>query len=189
MVGVDKTNFREACHQYRASLTEKEYTQLSRQITENLLQEVDLRQYRAIHCYAAIQRKKEIDTLPLLKTLCREDNVVAVPRADFSNLTMTHVRLHSTNELKLTEWGIPEPQHHETLPARVFDFIIIPMVGGDRARNRIGYGKGFYDRFLQQVNALKVGLCYGGCISNNPIETGEYDVKLDIIITENEVIA
>lgn len=65
--------------------------------------------------------------------------------------------------------------------------IIIPMAAADRSGNRLGYGKGFYDRFLSESNAFKAGLVFSDFIFSE-IPTESFDEKLDAIITENEVI-
>jgi 5-formyltetrahydrofolate cyclo-ligase len=65
--------------------------------------------------------------------------------------------------------------------------VIVPMVGGDNQKNRIGYGKGFYDRFLKQVDCPTVGLLFNECLVQKiPVEP--FDVSLGKIITEDQII-
>ena len=80
---------------------------------------------------------------------------------------------------------IKEPSIYEI----VFDVdvVIVPLVGCDKNLNRIGFGKGFYDRFLKDKKAYKIGVCYDFQVVDN-LTVNEWDVKLNKIITPTKVI-
>ncbi|HKK44144.1 MAG TPA: 5-formyltetrahydrofolate cyclo-ligase, partial [Balneolaceae bacterium] len=80
-----------------------------------------------------------------------------------------------------------EPNGGEQVSPKELDLVVIPMVGGDEQRNRIGYGEGFYDRFLSLVSCPKIGLTFEqNIVERIPVE--DFDITLDKIITEQRVI-
>ena len=96
------------------------------------------------------------------------------------------------DEKKLVEnkWGILEPsrENQDKIEPKEIDLVIIPLLIFDKNGNRVGYGKGFYDRFLQQCNpkTLKIGICL-----EDPIEmikdVDKFDVKMNFCITPNKI--
>ncbi len=80
-----------------------------------------------------------------------------------------------------------EPIKVKEIEISQIDLILVPMAAADRTGNRLGYGKGFYDRFLNKANAMKVGLVFSEFLYDE-IPTESFDEKLDIIVTDKEVI-
>lgn len=185
---VDKKKFRKQCLRYRQQLTSEKYQKHSGQIIANLLKEVNLDKYDTIHCYAAITKNREVNTFPLLKNLIDDGKRVVLPVSDFEHVEMNNILLHSVNELQENNWGIPEPKSGPEVEDSTIDLAIIPMVGADKNCNRIGYGRGFYDRFLKNFNAPKVGLCYRQCVISEVLNTNYHDVPLDMVVTEKSTI-
>ncbi len=132
----------------------------------------------------------EVDTYALMERCLAEGKKVACPRCRIDNglALLDFYYITSVSELAGGYKGIPEPCDDNSLRLTDRDMegalVIIPMVGYDGDLNRIGYGKGFYDRFLASYKDLKkVGLAYS-CQEYDELPTGEYDVKLDMIINE-----
>lgn len=94
--------------------------------------------------------------------------------------------IHGVHELEKGTFGILEPTSTIWMAPEDFDVIIIPLVAFDENKNRIGQGKGYYDRYLKQTNALKIGVAFD-VQKVDAFETDEYDVVLDHIITENKI--
>ena len=186
---VDKKRFRQQCKNYRRSLTEKEWRKKSHRILDRFKAHLELQERLVIHSYIPIEKNREVDTIPLVKKWIKQEQKLAVPKSDFTTLEMEHILLTDLDQLVEQKMGILEPVRGETAHPRDFDLIIVPMVGADVKRNRLGYGKGFYDRFLAKTNGQKVGLCYESCLSGEPITTDIHDVKMDVIITEDRVIS
>lgn len=93
-----------------------------------------------------------------------------------------------TDDLKAGAFGILEPTSvNETTDEKKIDLIIIPGVAFDRQRNRLGRGKGYYDRLLSTLTVPKIGICFGFQLENK-IPTEPFDKRMDYIITENEII-
>jgi len=89
--------------------------------------------------------------------------------------------------LQQSSYGIMEPVGEDFTDYKTVDLIIVPGVAFDRKMNRMGRGKGFYDRFLPRISATKVGLCYDFQLFNS-IPAEKNDIKMDYIVSENELI-
>jgi len=187
---IDKESFREQCKKYRSSLSVEQYRLKSQRILGRFQShfESELANVNTIHSYIPIEENREVDTLPIIKHWLEKGQKLAVPKTDFDTLKMEHILLTELDQLSEQQMGILEPVRGDKCSPADFDLIIVPMVGADEKRNRIGYGKGFYDRFLAEINGLKAGLCYENCVSGEPITTNPHDVKMDVIITEYRVI-
>lgn len=89
-------------------------------------------------------------------------------------------------ELEKGAFNVPVPREKTVFDKTKIDVVIVPGVAFDKKYNRMGYGKGYYDRFLKDIDAVKIGVCHSfQLISELPAE--EQDVKMDIIVTENSV--
>jgi 5-formyltetrahydrofolate cyclo-ligase len=93
----------------------------------------------------------------------------------------------SSMEFRQSSYGIMEPAGEDFTDYKKVDLIIVPGVAFDRKMNRMGRGKGFYDRFLPRVSALKAGICFDFQLFDS-IPAGKNDIKMDYIISENELI-
>jgi 5-formyltetrahydrofolate cyclo-ligase len=112
---------------------------------------------------------------------------VIAPVTQIEAGTLQHVWLEVFEDLQANEWVVLEPLEGEEADPEELELIIVPMVGGDYQRNRIGYGKGFYDRFLRQVHCPAVGLLFERCLMDEvPVES--FDVPLSMLITEKQII-
>lgn len=142
-----------------------------------------------VHFFLPISERKEPDTFLLidwLKTVYPHIQV-AVSKADFSNHTMTTHPYEGRDKLVVNAYGIPEPATDLVLNLEP-DLIIVPLLAFDMEGHRLGYGKGFYDRFLHDKKAQKVGLSFFGPVSEI-IDVHLNDVKLDRCITPKAVFA
>ena len=118
-------------------------------------------QFSFFHIFLPIQKQKEIDTSPLLSLLQGKDKHVVVPKME-NNQDLTHYLLLDNTTFKTNKWGIPEPQDGIPVDEEKLDVVFIPLLAYDIKGNRVGYGKGFYDRFLSKCKpgVLKVGLSF-----------------------------
>lgn len=112
------------------------------------------------------------------------------PVIDSISLTMKHVICNADTNYKLNQYGIPEPVDGLEIAPEQLDLALIPLLIFDEKGNRVGYGKGYYDRFLANCRPemLKIGLSFF-----SPIESVEdadfFDKKLDFCITPESVYA
>ena len=129
----------------------------------------------------------EIDDLSILELLGKKDYRVALPIIK-KNYQMDFCKWSSQDPLKINKFGIPEPFTSKILYP---DLLLVPLVAFDNRLNRLGYGGGFYDRYIEKIEkikkVIKIGLAFS-CqkIKNMPLS--KYDKKLDFIITEKEIL-
>ena len=134
-------------------------------------------------------KEKEVNTRPLIMALFKQGNPVIVPiivKADCS-LRLSYLRDFSA--LVPSTFGVPEPIGSE-IPAAAEDIgtIILPMLGFDRTGGRIGYGAGYYDRFLSiNLSLRKIGIAFA-CQEVDNLPVDENDIGMDFIITEDGIM-
>jgi len=129
----------------------------------------------------------EIDILEFLEKLEIKGLQLSLPVVKKNN-EMDFYSWSTKNLLKLNKYGIPEPEQIK----KVFpDIIFVPLVAFDNRLYRIGYGGGYYDRYIDKLsnkkNLLKIGIAHS-CQKINRVPVNKYDKKLDIIITEKYVL-
>lgn len=183
-----KQQLREELLRRRSKLHLSEYRNKSGYIVQSLKNQPEFGNAKVIHCYVSMNKRNEVNTHPLIKDLVKGEKKLAVPVTNFGDGTLSHIYLEKFEDLKENKWGVLEPQNGELANVEDFDLVIVPMVGGDHDKNRIGYGKGFYDRFLQKIKCPAIGLIFNCClIEEIPVEP--FDVALDKCISESKIIA
>ena len=156
-----KAEFRKKYKKLRKQLTSEEREEASLQIANRLLS-LDIWQHEFYHIFLPILKMGEINTEYILNILSGKDKNVVLSKSDFEELSMTHYLLTDNLVIKPNEWGIPEPKNGLQVDPKQLDVVFIPLLAYDETGNRLGYGKGFYDRFLADCrpNILKIGLSY-----------------------------
>jgi 5-formyltetrahydrofolate cyclo-ligase len=139
-----KKELRKLYKNKRNSLGTAQVNEFSEQILKNLHKEIDLRA-KVVSIFAPIDRFSEINTYPLL---IENKSTFVLPVMKGNDLV--HVKFEGLEQLKVTDWGIPEPAYGEELKPCEIDVVIVPMLVFDVKGYRVGYGKGFYDQFLVQ---------------------------------------
>jgi 5-formyltetrahydrofolate cyclo-ligase len=181
-----KQNIREQILQIRKNLTVAEKVKLSRSILRNLFLLPDFQKAGMIHTYIS-SKSNEVDTLELIVEVLSQNKNIIVPIANPKTKMMTHSFLFSFNDLQKGAFDILEPKN--IIPATIeqINIALIPVVAVDHHGNRIGFGAGFYDRFLQSLRCVKIGLAYDFQIVES-IPKEEHDVQLDYIVSNNRTI-
>lgn len=183
---MTKAELRKAAGLQRRSLSEKQVKTFSHQLLD-YFKLLDLSSVRVIHIFLPIAEKKEPDTFLFIDwlTLNHPEMKIIVPRADFDTTLMTNYVYRGKDGLAKNIYNILEPEKGELHTGDV-DLVLIPMLAFDLRGYRVGYGKGFYDRFLQHVETRKVGLCFF-----EPVEqiddVNAHDVSMDLCITPDKV--
>ena len=134
-------------------------------------------------------KEKEVNTKPLILALFTQKNPVVVPIIQKEDVSLRLSYLSNFSALVPSTFGVPEPIGSE-IPAKAqdVDVIILPMLGFDRAGGRIGYGAGYYDRFLEKNPGLvKIGVAFG-CQEMEALPVDENDIKMDLIVTEDGIV-
>ena len=144
-------------------------------------------EFAMVHIFMPIRRNNEIDTFSILDYFKGEHPKlqIVIPRTNFSNLSIQNILYdHEHTILGRNKYDIPEPIHGELIPPEQIDVVFVPMLACDLKGNRVGYGKGFYDRFLAQCrqDVVKIGLSFFDPVDEIS-DVNEFDIRLDNCIT------
>jgi 5-formyltetrahydrofolate cyclo-ligase len=154
----------------------------------NMLLRLDIWQNTYFHIFLTMENQKEVHTDVVLNILAGKDKEVIVSRSDFESCSMVHYLLTDNTKLVLSNYGIPEPVDGIEVPSARMQVVFVPLLAFDEKGHRVGYGKGFYDRFLSECKAdvIKIGLSFFEAephdIPHNPT-----DVALDYCVTPKKV--
>ena len=172
----------------RDSLTEEQIAECSIQIS-NLSLTLNIWEYSLYHLFMTNEKNKEIDTSYLLSVIQGKDKQPVIPKIVDDN-RLEHFLLNDQTLLKNNPWGIPEPLSGITINPKQIEVVFIPLLVFDQHGHRVGYGKGYYDRFLDQCSesTLKVGLTFFDPVTKiEDIET--HDISLDFALTPERIYA
>jgi 5-formyltetrahydrofolate cyclo-ligase len=133
------------------------------------------------------EKNKEVDTSYLLSILQGKDKQPVVPKM-VDNQFLEHFLLTDQTPLKLNRWGIPEPLSGITLTSQQIEVVFVPLFVFDLRGHRVGYGKGYYDRFLGECpkSTIKVGLSFFDPVSKIE-DVDSHDITLDYAVSPREV--
>jgi len=128
----------------------------------------------------------EINDLEILNFFSKKGCIIGLPKIKKNN-QMDFYKWHKNNPLLINKYGIPEPDSVNKIYP---DILFVPMVAFDNELNRLGYGGGFYDRYIQKISKIKKILKIGLAFSFQKltkIPVNKHDKKLDLIITEKDI--
>ena len=182
-----KNKVRNLVFNKRKLYTDNFINQNSSLIKNNLFSCFDFSKIKILHIFLPIIEKHEIDTFLIIN----EINVkyphikIIVPVVDFGNKILLHKYYNSS--LSKNKYGILEPINSEIFTnLNLIDIILIPLLAFDIEGNRIGYGGGYYDKFLINCKGKKVGLSFEEQVDLIK-DINEFDIKLDYCVTPKNV--
>lgn len=155
----------------------------SRRIAENFIGSEYFLNCKALMLYYPLLN--EVDTRYLFEPLFKNNKTVLLPHT--KNDTIIPVRIFPETTFSKGDYGIYEPQELIPYPENEIDTVIVPGVAFDKKGVRTGFGKGCYDRFLKNIDAIKIGFCYDFQIVEN-IYAQPFDINMNVIISESEMI-
>lgn len=129
----------------------------------------------------------EVDTVVLIKRALADGKTVACPRCDIESHTMGFFRISSMEDLVAGAYGIMEPTEHavQVQPEEMQNSVcIVPGLSFDSNGGRLGYGGGYYDRFLTGYSGISMGLCREETFSVHALPQDKFDVTVDVVITD-----
>ncbi len=182
-----KNEFRKILMKKRCNLSKDVVLEKSNLIKKRLFETNEFKQSSTILFYVSYDN--EVYTHDMIKECLSKDKHVVVPVTDKENRCLTLSELDSWDDLDYGAYNILEPKKEKIkrISIEKIDLIIVPGVGFDRHGNRMGHGKGYYDRLLEKAKKVSVGLAFELQIVKN-IPTDRNDVPVDMIITEERVI-
>jgi len=156
----------------------------------NQVLKLNIWQYTYFHLFLTISKQKEVNTDVLMHVLQGKDKQILVSRSNFWDYSLTHYLLTDSTPIKDNRFGIPEPQEGIEVPDDKIDVVFVPLLAFDESGNRIGYGKGFYDRFLKNCreDAVKIGLSFFEPLKEK-LDMQSHDITLDFVVTPNKIFS
>lgn len=185
-----KSELRKIYLEKRKTLSTEEVEAQSLRIAERFFRDFDLKKIDFLHCFLPIERFREIDTKPIFHRVWFEFSHVEtlVPRLNFETHELDNLKFTPVTELVQNAWMIHEPAHNELVESEKIDLVLVPLLAFDRTGFRVGYGKGYYDKFLKNCRAdcLKIGLSYFPPVEKI-VDVGDFDVRLDYCLTPDKI--
>jgi len=183
---MDKKNLRKLMLAERCQFEIEEVDKLSTSICEQYFAGFAPKQSQVIHVFLPIRKNREINTWLIIQKLWRDFPAckVVVPVTNFQTQELEHYQILPETEIAENHWGIPEPVNAQRVFETEIDTVLMPLLAFDVNGNRIGYGKGFYDQFLQHCrdSVLKIGLSLLPAVPHE-IPADDWDVPLDYCLT------
>ncbi len=185
-LGEEKRRLRAEIRARRAALAPEERKRLSRIICRKLTASELFRRARTIFFFASFGT--EVETFPALGEALLRGQRVALPRTLLRERRLVFHRVFTLGELVPGPYGIPEPpRQNPVVSPEEADLILVPGLAFDRRGYRLGYGGGFYDRFLAGLSAPRVALAFSFQILP-AVPHEAHDLRVDVIVTERDLI-
>jgi 5-formyltetrahydrofolate cyclo-ligase len=184
---MTKQELREVFKDKRKGLSPGELSSYSISIVELALSSFQM-ENKTVSLFLPIERKKEINTYSLWEKITGFGSQVAVPVMNTQKGDLKHILLLTHNQLAVNEIGVPEPQSGKVIAAHKIDVVFVPLLCFDEKGHRVGYGGGYYDRFLKKCNPQ----CkFIGLSVFTPVDKIDdivsSDIRLDAVVTPDKV--
>lgn len=189
---MNKSELRKLYLGKRRLFTPAERAEAGNEIVAKFFGSFQLNATKFLHCYIPIEKFKELDTKPIFERVWAEfpQITTVAPRINYETGEMESVIYGPDAGLELSRWQIYEPKQGALVEPGEIDLVLVPLVCFDRCGHRVGYGKGYYDRFLSKCrpDCLKVGLSFFGPVDEIS-DAREGDVRLDFCVTPDSCYA
>jgi len=174
---MSKEEIRKRLKAERRALSDGDRNSSSREIINRVFEAIDWANIHSMHVYLPLEGQNEVDTLPLLKAARQLNPNILIGTSH-----------HQSREIK-TNWLDVDFKVAKKVPDGFkYGLVIVPMLAFDGRGHRLGFGGGFYDRFLPtQPNAMRIGLCYEFGHQSEDLPHEDHDVPLDLIVTEKNI--
>ncbi len=182
-----KKKLRAQAKEMRLSMSPVVKQSLDRKIKNKLLNLWAVREADTVLCY--VSTNIEVDTKDFINTLLQMGKRVAVPRCEGGKSEMNFYFINSLDELSPGSFGVEEPESlKENLCLQTQGSVcIVPAFMFDKNGYRLGYGKGYYDRYLSRYEGTTVGICYSSNLKDK-LYHGKYDRAVDLVVTDKDII-
>lgn len=181
-----KEELRKIYIEKRLSLSDAEYTRLNFLLCQNFFEYIDLLRINVLHTFLPLEKNKEPDTWQIIRRIRVEFShiKISIPRVNNQSNKLENILFEGQEQLVENKWGIPEPKQGRFIEPTNIDLVVIPMVILDQHGNRVGYGKGFYDKFLAtcRKDTIRVGVSLFEPVQRIE-DLNEYDVPVQYCVT------
>jgi 5-formyltetrahydrofolate cyclo-ligase len=174
----------------RLELNEEVIKTSSEEILLKLTDFILSNEFQHVHVFLSSQRHKEIATKDFIEVMWQNGVNVYTSISNMQESSLTHFRIFPETKSCINKWGIPEPIDAEQVDEKTFDVVVTPLLIFDQNGYRVGYGKGFYDRFfaLCQPEVVKIGVSLFEPVEHIE-DIDEFDFPLDFCITPDQFYA
>ncbi len=181
-----KQELRERYKARRRAMPEREKAAKDRRIAENVRRLWQYEKCNTVFCY--VSTAIEVDTHEIIRRALADGKKVAVPRCVPNTRLMESYYIESMDELRPGAFGVlePDPDPEKLVTDLTHGLCLVPALCYDLAGYRLGYGKGYYDRYLAGFGGSLVGLCYSDCIERH-LPHGRYDRAVETLVTEQYI--
>ena len=177
---MTKQELRKIYFEKRLQLTDDEYKNLNQQICDRFFESLDLSQLKVVHLFLPIKKNREPNTWLIVDRLKNEFPFIKIAIPKVEGDILINYYLDSDCRLQENKWGIVEPVQGNLVNIKEIDFVLVPLLAFDLDGHRVGYGKGYYDRFLQdcKYGCIKIGVSFFKDVEKIA-DANSFDVKLD----------
>lgn len=187
---ITKNALRKEWLKHRLNLSEPEKNNRSFQIQDLIFSSIKITQFNSVNIFLPVHEKCEVRTWSVIQYFQEKYPQISLsaPKIDsIQDRTMNAVEIEKQTSYVQNKWGINEPEFGRIIPPEEIDLIFLPLITFDQHGHRLGYGGGFYDRYLKNSpKSLKIGLSFFEPIEKIP-EITSFDVKMDLCICPDSV--
>lgn len=182
---MNKKKLRSYYKKKRAEISSLKFEHLSIEIANQILN-LPIWDFDNFHVFMGVEKLKEINTNFVISILQGRDKNIVIPKV-ISDDQLHHYLLTDSTKLKLNEWNILEPINGIEVEPKKIEVVFVPLLAFDLYGNRVGYGKGYYDKFLAECGkkCLKIGLSF--FTPEKKIPTSPLDIKLNYCVTPKKI--
>ena len=182
---MDKKNLRLLYKKKRAKLDSIKIEDLSIEIANQILT-LPIWGFDNFHIFMGVDKLKEINTNYIISVFQGRDKNTIIPKV-ISNTQLAHYLLTDATKLKLNQWNVLEPINGIKVEPKKLQVVFVPLLAYDCYGNRVGYGKGYYDKFLAKCRreCIKIGLSF--FTPEKKIITSDLDIKLNFCVTPKKI--
>ncbi len=175
---MDKKQLRKQIREQKRAMTEQQIQASSQKLGELFAATEQYKNAKTIYGY--LPYNQEVRTVPMLERALAEGKAVAVPKVYGDEMRFIYIT--DMSGLEISDMGIPEPIADEPVANDPHALVLMPGVAFDKEGHRIGYGGGFYDKFLaREPEHPTVALCYDFQVLPH-LETEEFDIPVDCVL-------
>ena len=186
---MKKAEYRDFYKQKRLSISDQNKELMDQQILDQLIA-MQWSDIKYLHIYLPIQKFKEPDTLNFVSFLKESfsDLKIVISKTDFATNEMVNFLWDEDLVLEENKWGILEPLDGKLIEESEIDVVLVPMLVADLKGNRVGYGKGFYDRFLSKCRSSvkTIGLSFFEPVDKID-DVENWDIPINSLVTPQRV--
>ncbi|MEN8215453.1 MAG: 5-formyltetrahydrofolate cyclo-ligase [Pseudomonadota bacterium] len=182
---MNKDKLRKQFLSKRKNLSRNSLQEKSQAISQQFFKHFDLGNIKKLHIFLPILRQNEINTWLIIDEIRQNHSHITpiISKSNFQTYSMESYVLDTNTKIVENSWGIPEPTNAIKCPDDTIDMILMPLLCFDKQGFRVGYGKGFYDRFLPKCrkDIIKIGLSLFESVDKID-DVNENDVRMDFCV-------